>query len=388
MTQNTDTQSTAPINWPAAIVFLLTGLVAAIGVPWYGIVNGYHWGLWLGFVLVLAFNGMAITAGYHRLWAHRSYKAHFLVRLWLALWGAAAVQNSILVWCSDHRRHHRDVDHIEKDPYSINKGLWHAHLGWMLRDYPINAQDFSNAPDLEKDAICAWQHRYYLPITLFMNFVPAIMIGWLCGDIIGGMLVVGVLRLVASHHFTFFINSLAHFWGRQPYTDENSARDNDVLALVTWGEGYHNFHHIFQSDYRNGVRWWQFDPTKWAIKFMSWLGLTWDLRKVSDYKIQRALLGMQLKRAEQQLAAVEDQSVSTRLRSYLEQEYQQFRQNLQEWNELRLHWTDEQREKIAAHKLQIEERWAQANFQSQLRQLEYAIKMQRKRVAMLTLQMA
>ncbi len=383
----TQNQTPPPINWPAAVVLLGTPLIALIAVPWYGIVHGYSWGLWVAFVVVLAANGMSITAGYHRLWAHNTYKAHWSVRLWLALFGAAATQNSILVWASDHRRHHRHVDHEDNDPYSINRGLWHAHLGWMLRDYPVNAYDFSNVPDLERDPICVWQHKYYVPIALAMNFIPAILLGWACGDILGGILIVGLLRLVVSHHFTFFINSLAHFWGRQPYTDENSARDNDILALVTWGEGYHNYHHIFQSDYRNGVRWWQFDPTKWSISIMSWFGLTWDLKKVSDYKIQHALLGMQLKKAEAKLAEVGSKEES-KLYEFLEEEYAQFRRSLQQWNELRLQWTGQQMEKLAAHKLNLEEKWQQANFQSQLRELEYAIKMQRKRVALLTLQIA
>ena len=85
-----------------------------------------------------------------------------------------------------------------------------------------------------------------------------------------------------NHHFTWFINSLAHMWGTQPYTDENTARDNPVLAFLTYGEGYHNFHHIFQNDYRNGVKWWQFDPTKWLIAGLSYVGLANNLKRVPD----------------------------------------------------------------------------------------------------------
>ncbi len=101
-------------------------------------------------------------------------------------------------------------------------------------------------------------------------------------------LLAGVLRLVVSHHFTFFINSLAHMWGVQPYTDDNTARDNGVVALLTYGEGYHNFHHMFAHDYRNGVRWWQWDPSKWFINAMRWLGLARNLKTVPWFKIQRA----------------------------------------------------------------------------------------------------
>ena len=127
-----------------------------------------------------------------------------------------------------------------------------------------------------------FQHKYYLPLTVLMNFGPAILIGWLCGDVLGGIIWVGLLRLVVSHHLTFFINSLAHIWGKRPYTDTNTARDNGFLALFTWGEGYHNYHHIFAQDYRNGVRWYQWDPSKWLIFAASKVGLTSQLGRTDS----------------------------------------------------------------------------------------------------------
>jgi stearoyl-CoA desaturase (Delta-9 desaturase) len=171
-------------------------------------------------------------------------------------------------------------------------------MGWILRDYPSGVNDFTNAKDLERDPIVMFQHRFYLPLTLAMNIGLPLGLGWAVGDVWGVFLLGGLLRLVLNHHFTWFINSLAHMWGTQPYTDENTARDNPVLAFLTYGEGYHNFHHIFQNDYRNGVKWWQFDPTKWLIAFMSWVGLASNLKRVPDLTIQRAQLAMQFKRVE------------------------------------------------------------------------------------------
>lgn len=118
-----------------------------------------------------------------------------------------------------------------------------------------------------------WQHKHYVLLALLTNFGIPIALGLLYGDLIGFVLVVGALRLVLSHHTTFFINSLAHIWGTQPYTSKNTARDNGILAFFTFGEGYHNFHHIFEHDYRNGIRWWQFDPTKWLIRGSASIGL-------------------------------------------------------------------------------------------------------------------
>ncbi len=214
-----------------------------------------------------------------------------------------ALQNSILHWSSDHRVHHRHVDEDDKDPYSAGKGLWFSHIGWMLREYQSHRyDDYSNCKDLQKDKVVMWQHNHYLPIVLIANFGLTGFLGWLNGDIFSMILLAGVFRLVAVHHVTFFINSLAHFWGSQPYTDTNSARDNGILAFFTFGEGYHNFHHIFEYDYRNGIRWYQFDPTKWLIKGLSFVGLTKNLRTCPEERIEKARAAMQLKRASQKVS--------------------------------------------------------------------------------------
>ena len=255
----------APVNWVTAILFTLLPLAALIFVPWYGITHGFSTASVVLFFVFLWAGGVSITAGYHRLWSHRAYSAHWSVRLFLMLFGAMSLQNSILIWASQHRTHHRFVDDVERDPYSAKRGFWFSHMGWILRNYKSGENDFSNARDLERDPMVMFQHRYYLPLMLATNVALPLALGWLVGDMWGVFLLAGLLRLVVNHHFTWFINSLAHMWGAQPYTDENTARDNGWLALITYGEGYHNFHHIFQNDYRNGVKWYQFDPTKWII---------------------------------------------------------------------------------------------------------------------------
>jgi len=391
-----------PLLMMQSILFSSTLLIALIGVPWYGFSQGFSWSGWLAFFVVLGANGMSITAGYHRLWAHNSYKAHPLLKLLFALFGAAATQNSILVWASGHRRHHRHVDDIDHDPYSAKKGLWYSHIGWMLRDYKASSEDFSNAKDLQRDKIVMWQHRNYLALVLTMNIAPAVILGFITGNMLENLLLAGVLRLVVSHHTTFFINSLAHFWGRRPYTDENTARDNDFLALLTYGEGYHNYHHIFQNDYRNGIRWWHYDPTKWLIKSASWLGLTWDLRKVPDFKIQRAVLTMQFKKAEQALRGRKGADTK-QFGAFLEQEYQQFCEHLNDWNAVSQRWMEAKRDALSAQKdalqenftdrkeqfqLNLHNAWEHATLRTRLKELEYALKMQRKRLQMLSVQMA
>jgi stearoyl-CoA desaturase (delta-9 desaturase) len=373
-----------PLLLLQAGIFLSTLLIAVIAVPWFGLTYGYHWSAWLGFALILIANGLSITAGYHRLWSHNAYKAHILLRVPLALFGAATLQNSILIWASGHRRHHRHIDDFDKDPYCARRGLWFSHIGWMLRDYEASKEDFSNVRDLQRDPVVVWQHKYYVPLALAMNFIPPLLLGWITGDWIANLLLAGVLRLVISHHTTFFINSLAHYWGKQPYTDHNTARDSGVLALLTYGEGYHNYHHRFQNDYRNGVRWWQFDPTKWLIKTASWIGLTRDLNRIPDFRIREAIVAMQFKRAEQSLAL----SMHTdKFRACVEQEYQQFLENLQEWKVLREQWYVRNRQKLAEARDDWHRKWEQTNLRARFRELEYALKLQQKRLEQINLQL-
>jgi len=281
--------SKPPLIWLNIFIFLSSFIVAAVLVPWYGISIGYGLEHLVWFLVAFSFCNLSITAGYHRLWSHKTYEAHWSLRLIFALGGAFALQNSALHWSSDHRIHHKHVDNNDKDPYSAKRGFWFSHIGWMLREYNANTYtDYSNCRDLQKDKIVMWQHKYYVPLAITTNFGIPILLGAIYGDMIGMLLVVGVLRLVLSHHSTFFINSLAHIWGSQPYTDKNTARDNGVLAVFTFGEGYHNYHHIFENDYRNGIYWWQYDPTKWLIKSCSWLGLTKKLRVTPHLKIEKA----------------------------------------------------------------------------------------------------
>jgi stearoyl-CoA desaturase (delta-9 desaturase) len=373
----------APINTPAAIMFALTTAGALTVLPWYLWTHHTGAGPWIFFAACMWAAGLSITAGYHRLWSHRTYEAHWSLRLFYMLFGSMALQNSILVWGSMHRVHHKNVDHVDHDPYSIKRGFWYAHIGWMLRDYPSGALDFSNARDLEADPIVAFQHQHYLGIALGMNFIFPLLVGWACGDPWGFLMLGGLMRLVVNHHLTFFINSLAHYWGRRPYTADNTARDNDLIAFFTYGEGYHNFHHLFQWDYRNGVRWWQFDPTKWWIAGWSTVGLTRGLKRVPEFKIQRAMLQRQFERAQERLRACASAN-SVRLETLhklLEQEKEAFAATLNEWKRL-------QGERFEAARNKLAGQWEQSEPRRRFRALERALRQQRQRVRLLRLQTA
>ncbi|KAF3385442.1 Acyl-CoA desaturase [Penicillium rolfsii] len=253
------------------------------------------------FTLLYTFiTGLTITAGYHRLWTHRAYRAHIVLRILLASIGAGALQLPIRTWARDHRAHHRFVD-TDRDPYNSRRGLFYSHIGWILTYDSKSYGRGIDVSDLDADPVVVWQRRIYYPLAAVTGFLlPAAVAGLGWGDWRGGFLYVGALRVVVTWHTSFCINSLAHWGGSQRYADSSTARNNVFTALFTLGEGYHNFHHVFPADYRNGVRWYELDPTKWWIWVFERLGLAWELRRFSGAEIEKICV-QQMERDTRQL---------------------------------------------------------------------------------------
>jgi stearoyl-CoA desaturase (delta-9 desaturase) len=171
-------------------------------------------------------------------------------------------------------------------------------------------------------------------------------------------------------------------WGTRPYTDDNSARDNPVLAVITYGEGYHNFHHIFTHDYRNGVRWWQWDPTKWLIAGLERVGLARRLKRTPVFQIQRALLAMQFTRAQARLAKFPAAGPShiEQLRARLAHEYESFLAAVADWARVKEQWLEEKKRAVL-------EQWEQVDVQSRLRDIERRLSQQLRRMRVLQAQL-
>ena len=369
-----------PRNWPSLLMFVVTLGLALTMVPWYGLTHGYAGASWIAFAVLLCVTELSITCGYHRLFAHATYQAHPALKVIFLLLGAMALQNSALIWSAGHRVHHRFIDDPERDPYCARRGFWFSHIGWMLRNYPSGDPDFRYVRDLQSDPLVAFQHRHYLALALTMNIGLPVLLGWAIGDIFGTVLLAGVLRLVISHHLTFCINSLAHIIGARPYTTENTARDNGVVALLTFGEGYHNFHHMFAHDYRNGVRWWQWDPSKWLISALQWVGLARNLKRVPWFKIQRALLDTQFNRAKLELARQVGSPRLDELRRRVAEEYESFCNAVATWTELR-------EQSVAEAKRALVDRWEKSSLPSRLKALEYGLQLQYRRMRLLGAQL-
>ena len=287
------------LNWGNTIFLTLSPLIGLVGTGIYVYFNGIHWLEISLFVLFYFLTGLSITAGYHRFFAHRSYDARWSLKLFYLIFGAAALENTVLRWASDHRMHHKNVD-TDLDPYNIKQGGWYAHIGWILykRTLDPNAE---NMNDFKSDPLVQWQSKYYHIIAILTGFALPALIGLSVGRPMGCLLWAGFFRVFFVHHMTFFINSWAHMFGTQSYSDQDTSRDSWWLALLTYGEGYHNFHHKFQADYRNGVRWYQWDPSKWLILAANRLGLADRLNRTPTRSILRAKLAMDLKHVQKNL---------------------------------------------------------------------------------------
>jgi stearoyl-CoA desaturase (Delta-9 desaturase) len=276
----------AALDWTNSSFLSSTAILSVTAVPWYLWTYGIDSFQFTVFLVYAIATGLSITLGYHRLFSHLAFKASWPVKFFTLVFGAAAFENHAIAWVSDHRRHHKHVD-SDDDPYDISKGFWHAHIGWILfRRNPEPPWD--NVPDLWKDSLVVWQQRNYVLIALVASFFVPMGLGYWHGGwegLLGGLLIGGVARITMVQHCTFLINSLCHYMGNRPYSSQCSARDSWFMALFTYGEGYHNYHHEFQHDYRNGIRWFHWDPTKWTIWILSKLGLASNLRRVGDEKI-------------------------------------------------------------------------------------------------------
>ena len=287
------------INWLNSIFLFATPVFALIGIVLHWIYFGPPGLLELIVFVGLYFAcGLSITVGYHRLFSHRSHNAKWPLVLFYSIFGAGSFQNSIIEWCSDHRRHHKMTD-TEDDPYSASKGFWYSHIGWILLENENFTNDFSNVKDLQRSKIVMWQHRNVFLIGALSGLILPAVIGFAIGGLsgaVGCFVWAGLARVVFVHHGTFLINSAAHIWGTQPYSEDNSSRDSFWLAFLTFGEGYHNFHHTFQADYRNGHKWYHMDPSKWWIQSFKYLGLKSDLKSTPKHSIEIAKVNMRFKK--------------------------------------------------------------------------------------------
>ena len=293
------------IVYPSTLPFILVHLVC-FAVIWTGFQTT---DLMLCGVLY-AIRMFGITAGYHRYFSHRSFKTSRVFQFLLAVVGQASAQQDALWWAAKHREHHRYADTPQDVHSPLQNGFWFAHVGWIFSatkrqaDYRL-MKDFMKYPEL------VWLNRHkHLPPAL-LGVVVWLVAGW------SGLVVGFFISTVLLFHSTFAINSLAHLIGKQSYVTGDDSRNNWFLALITFGEGWHNNHHYFQSSTRQGFHWWQIDFTYYVLKLISFFGIVWELRAPPEAVVQgvRRLPQNVIERVAQRLAAsFEIESISEQIR--------------------------------------------------------------------------
>jgi stearoyl-CoA desaturase (Delta-9 desaturase) len=243
---------------------------------------------WRYVALAVALHGVrmvALSAGYHRYFAHRSYRTTRAFQLVLAFAGGTCTQRGPLWWAANHRHHHRHSDQAGDIHSPLRQGLFWSHLGWILskrfeETRHDEIRDFARYPELR------WLDRHhFVPSLALLGILLAL--GGLPAAVWGSF-----TSTVFMWHCTFSINSLAHLVGRRRYPTGDQSRNNALLALLTMGEGWHNNHHHYQSSAALGFRWWEVDCTYYTLRALAWLGLVWDLRTppraVLDARVERA----------------------------------------------------------------------------------------------------
>jgi stearoyl-CoA desaturase (delta-9 desaturase) len=253
-------------DWWGLVPFVLCH-VAALGAIW----SGVTWQAVVVCIVLYWARIFGVTAGYHRYFSHRSFETSRPMAFALAFLAQSTAQKGAIWWAAHHRAHHLYSD-TDRDLHSPRqRGFLYAHLGWLFAG--TDRTDWKRVQDLAKYPELVWLDRYYLVPPIVVGFLVWLFFGW------SGLFVGFFLSTVFTWHCTFFINSLAHVWGKRRFATDDDSRNNFALALVTMGEGWHNNHHHYMRSARQGFYWWEIDLTWYALVALSKLGLVWDLKE-------------------------------------------------------------------------------------------------------------
>jgi stearoyl-CoA desaturase (delta-9 desaturase) len=275
-------EESEPANQPNSVAgngFYIALFVAMHLAALFVFVFEFSWALVGLCAATYAVRIWAITAGYHRYFAHRSYKTSRAFQFVMAFLGASALQQGPLWWASWHRHHHRYSDEVE-DLHSPRHGFWWSHVGWFF-DRRAESPPLRNVKDLSRYPELVWLDRHWR--------VPSIVLAVICFAIAGwpGLAWGWFLSSVLVIHSTSLVNSLAHLWGTRPYETTDTSRNNVLIALLTFGEGWHNNHHHCMRSVRQGFHWWQIDISYYSLVLLSYLRVVWDLRTPNERELAR-----------------------------------------------------------------------------------------------------
>jgi stearoyl-CoA desaturase (Delta-9 desaturase) len=282
-----------------AVVVPPVGVASAMGLLW-GV--AFHWVDLILLVSLYVICAFGTTIGFHRYFTHKGFEARTPVKAALAILGCMTMQGPLTQWVTDHRKHHALSDK-EGDPHSPHvghgegvvgavRGFVHAHVGWLFTLKGLErGREYGR--DLYDDTLVRWIDRLYIlwvAVTLGIPFAIGYAVGGTLGAGLEGMVWGGLLRIFLYQHATFSVNSICHMFGRQAYRSRDEARNNWLVAVLVFGEGWHNNHHAFPASARHGLHRFQIDFSWWVIRGMEKLRLVWDVRVPDAAQLERRRL--------------------------------------------------------------------------------------------------
>lgn len=260
----------------AIVVIPFIGTLYAMVMLWQRYVDWLDVGLMLGLYI---FSGLGITVGFHRMLTHKAFETSPPVKALLLIAGSMAVEGDPMTWASTHIQHHAHSDD-EDDPHSPLEGLWHSHVGWMFKhEHNINVY----GTWLKKDATVVWASRYWVLWVALGLIIPTLIAGW------SGLIWGGLLRIFLTHHITWSVNSICHTFGSRDYNTRDASRNNFIVGVLAFGEGWHNNHHAFPRSAFHGLRWWQIDISGYLIRGLEKLGVVWNVVRVKEEDLARRI---------------------------------------------------------------------------------------------------
>ena len=288
-----------------ASLFVRGATIAAVVVPPFVVIAtmALAWGGWFHWVDLALFGamyivtGLGVTIGYHRLYTHKSFATRGPIAAFFAICGSMAAQGPVVWWCATHRKHHQHSDH-EHDPHSPHagrepgaagwvRGFLHAHMGWLFADLTPDLKRY--VPDLLADRTTMRISNLF-PVLVLVGFaIPAVIGGLVTMSWSGallGFLWGGIVRMFALHHVTWSVNSVCHIWGAKEYASGDESRNNAIMGILAFGEGWHNNHHAFPASARHGLKWWQFDSSWMVIRTLEKIGLAKKVRLPAPERLE------------------------------------------------------------------------------------------------------
>jgi len=272
------------IVWRNVVIMAYFHLAALYGL--YLVFTEGQWKTTVAAFIMYWIAGLGITAGAHRLWAHKSYKAKFPLRMILMIFNCMAFENDIYEWSRDHRVHHK-YSETDADPHNALRGFFFSHVGWLLvKKHPevFRQGKKVDCSDLLQDPVVRFQRRYYLPlVAIFCFLIPTLVPMVLFGETWwNAFFIAGILRLVVLLNMTWLVNSAAHMWGNRPYDKHINPSENLLVTVGAIGEGFHNYHHTFPWDYRASEFGVKINISTIFINLMAKIGWAYDLKIVSE----------------------------------------------------------------------------------------------------------